>query len=133
LFVASDVVDISSEKPEILFESRAFWGLNIEIVLPSRVMLAACDGFQKISQISMADGDSCHNFDRWREMRESGIDVDFRRLLRFGSGFDELKDFKSDVRRFGAESAVGVFDRVLSERYLRCEDDLKLVVKSMVR
>jgi hypothetical protein len=79
----------------------------------------------------MVGGGFCQEFDRWRKLRVFGIAVDFRGILRFGSGLGELKDYEMNVKIFERVSVLGVFDRILSERYLRREDDLEFVVKSM--
>jgi serine/threonine protein kinase len=96
-------------------------------------MFIACDAFRNVSQIWIADCDFCQEFNHWRELRSFGIAVDFRRILRFGYELGELKDYEINVRIFEAVSALDVFDRVMSERYLRHEDDLGLVVKYMPR
>jgi hypothetical protein len=66
-------------------------------------------------------------------LRKLGIAIDFRRIVRVGSGLDDLKDYEISVRTFEAGSVLGMFDQVLRERYLRREDDLGLVVKSIPR
>jgi hypothetical protein len=117
----------------IRIESFAFQGFDGVVVIPSTVVFIACDAFRNVSQISIANSDFCQEFDRWRELRAIRIAVDFRRILRFGYGLGELKDYEINVRIFEAVSVFGVFDRILSEGYLRREDDLELIVKSMPR
>jgi hypothetical protein len=114
-------------------ESQAFHGLDVVVVVPSTIMFIACDAFGNVRHISIADGDFCQEFDHWRELRTFGIAVDFRRILRFGCGLHDLKDYEINVRIVEAVSVLSVFDRILSERYLRREDDLVLIVKSMPR
>jgi serine/threonine protein kinase len=66
-------------------------------------------------------------------LREFNIKVDFRRILRFGYGLGDLKDYEINERECEAVSVLRLADRFLSERYLRREDDLGLVVKSIPR
>jgi hypothetical protein len=54
-------------------------------------------------------------------------------FLRFGSGLVDLRDDDINLRIIEAVSVFGMFDRNVSERYLRCNDDLGLVVKSIPR
>jgi serine/threonine protein kinase len=62
-------------------------------------------------------------------MRIRGIVVDFRRILRLGSEFGEMKDYLIDNSVFGEGSILGVFDGHSNEIYERCEDGSSMIVK----
>jgi hypothetical protein len=126
-------ISFESSSRLIRIESQAFYDLDIVVVIPSTITFIACDAFQNASQICIADCDFCDEFDRWRELKSFGVAVDFRRILRFGYGLGELKDYEIDVKIFETVSVLDVFNRHLSAKYLRCEDDLGLVVKSIPR
>jgi hypothetical protein len=69
-------------------ESRAFEWLNVEIVISSKLLFVASDAISNPSQIKFEDCNSFAEFDRWCQFRVKGISVDFRRILKFGSGHD---------------------------------------------
>jgi hypothetical protein len=59
-------ISFESNSRLIRFECRAFHELDIVVVIPSTVMFLACDAFDNVSRISIADDAFCHEFDRWR-------------------------------------------------------------------
>jgi hypothetical protein len=75
-------------------ESQGFHdlGIDIVIVIPSTVLFVAFDAISNLSNIFISDRDSCPEFDRWRQLRKSGIAIDFRWILRVGSGLRDLND-----------------------------------------
>jgi hypothetical protein len=66
----------------------------------------AYDAIDIRSQICHVDGDSCHEFDRWLELKRSGLRVDFRRVERVGSGLQCLKDYVVNLSRFEEGSNI---------------------------
>jgi serine/threonine protein kinase len=114
-------------------ESQAFHALDVVVVIPSTVVFVAFDAVPNGCGISIADGYSCPEFDHWRQLREFGITVDFRRIFRVSPGLGNLKDYEINVRMFEEGLVLRGFDRILSQRYLRRDDDLELVVKLMPR
>jgi hypothetical protein len=48
----------------------------------------------------IVDCDSCPEFNRWQELVERGIEVDFWRILRIDSDFGELTDYMMNDSRF---------------------------------
>jgi hypothetical protein len=63
-------------------------------------LFIAYDAIEIASQICHVDGDSCPEFDRWLELKKSGLRVDFRRVERVGSGLQCLKDYVVNLSRF---------------------------------
>jgi hypothetical protein len=74
-------------------ESRAFNGLSCTIVIPCTVLFVASGLGVHRPQLLFAEGHSCEEFDGWLWIRKSGIAVDFRRILRFGSCFLEFRSY----------------------------------------
>jgi hypothetical protein len=111
-------------------ESKAFHELDIVITIPSTVLFVAFDAFPILSHIFISDCDSCPEFDRWLELRTYLIAVDFRRILRVGSGFGDLGDYQIDLSGFEEGSVLGDFDQVSSRKYQRRDDGSVFVVKS---
>jgi hypothetical protein len=111
-------------------ESQAFNKFYLMIVIPSTVLFVAFDVIPNSSHIFISDSDSCPEFDRWKQLRKSGIAVDFRRILRIGSGFGDLSDYQIDLSVFEEASILRDFDQVSRQRYQRLDDGLMFVVKS---
>jgi hypothetical protein len=103
-------------------ESKAFPSLCGPITIPSTVLVVAYDASSDPSQLWLGDTDSCPEFGRWRELRESGITVDFRRIVR-GS---ECARFPLDLTGFEEGSVIGEANRL----YRRVKDGLQIVVKA---
>jgi serine/threonine protein kinase len=82
-------------------------------------------------QISIADCDSCPEFGRWQQLRQSGLKVDFRRILRVDSEFGVLNDYLIDLSVFETRSIHSELYVILSEIYQRCEDGSSVIVKSV--
>jgi hypothetical protein len=66
-------------------ESKALPPECDPITLPSAILFIAHDAIGNPSQLSLCDEDSCPEFGRWRRLRQSGIAVDFRRIVRSGA------------------------------------------------
>jgi hypothetical protein len=83
-------------------------------------------------RLLFSEGDSCHEFDDWLQMKHSGIAVDFRRFFRFGSDLPELRlyllgDSVIDEMRMICGSK-GIVNRL----YRRIEDSLLMVVELII-
>jgi hypothetical protein len=74
------------------------------------------------SRILFDDKDASIDLDRWKQLRKSGIVVDFQRVLRYGSGLPDLTNFLIDL---------SAFNKVSNGIYRRVEDGLLIVVKSI--
>jgi uncharacterized protein YuzB (UPF0349 family) len=73
-------------------ESSAFSFSSLQsLVIPSTILFVASDAVDTDIQISLIDGDSCPEFDRWLQLTRSGMVVDFRRIVKVDSGLAHLK------------------------------------------
>jgi hypothetical protein len=62
-------------------ESEAFSSSSLQsIFIPSTILFIASDAVDSPSQIRLVDGDSCPEFDRWLQLKRSGMAIDFRRI-----------------------------------------------------
>jgi hypothetical protein len=66
-------------------ESKTFPPDFGQITIPSAVLFVAHDAIGNPSRLSLCAEDSCAEFGRWRGLRQSGIAVDFRRIVRGGA------------------------------------------------
>jgi hypothetical protein len=91
----ADISSISFESPPHLkrLENQAFGKSSSQVVIHSTISFIASDAVLDPFQISLDDEHYCPEFDRWREVRKSGVSVDFRRISRVGSGLSCLKDY----------------------------------------
>jgi serine/threonine protein kinase len=112
-------------------ESRAFDQLNVDIVISSKILFVASNAISNPFQITFDDCNCCPEFDRWRQLREQDISVDFRRILKFDSDLADLTAYLIDVSRFEEGSVEGGCDRMFGQKYLRLDDGCLIVVKSM--
>jgi hypothetical protein len=95
-------------------------------VIPSTVAFVAYDAYPDLSQLSLSDPDSCPMFDRWRRLRQSGITVDFQRILGFASSLPSFKDFVLDPSGFEEKAVIGRNKGVSTQIYRRRIDEVLL-------
>jgi serine/threonine protein kinase len=100
-------------------------------LIPSGILFIASDAFDHPSVISFFDVDLFHEFSVWREVRISGIDVDFRRIVKLDSGFPCLRNYVFNFSSFTFGSMIIQSDGVSTEIYHRVEDEILIVVKSI--
>jgi hypothetical protein len=105
-------------------ESQTFPRLGGPITIPSSVLFVAHDAIGNPSQLSLCDEDSCPEFGRWRRVRQSGISVDFRRIMR--GDVCVCPRLRLNRRGFEAGSVIGETSRL----YRRAKDGLEIVVKA---
>jgi hypothetical protein len=124
---------IQSQFPSQLkrIERQAFGNRSSLVVIPSTILFVASDAIYIPSQITMVDNNSCPEFDRWRQVRESNIAVDFRRILRVGSGLLHLDDYEVNLWEFENVSIIGGSDQVLNEIYERADDKFLMILTSI--
>jgi serine/threonine protein kinase len=116
----------------IRIESFAFTNsLLRSIVIPSTILFLAFDAVNDDQRISLLDGDSCAEFDRWLKLRTSRIVMDFRRIVRVSSGLQQLRDYVVNLSGFEEGSMIGRSDVNLKEIYQREEDEFLIIVKSI--
>jgi serine/threonine protein kinase len=100
------------------------------VIIPSTIRFVALDAIPTHFQICIADCDSCPEFDCWQHMRESGIFVDFRRVLRIDSEFHGLNDYLIDLSAFEERSVLDEIEGNLREMYERSEDGSMVIANS---
>jgi hypothetical protein len=122
-------ISFESNSRLIRIESQAFHELDVVVVIPSTIEFIGSDAIPNVSQIQIPDGDYCHGFDRWRQLNEFGVKVDFRRIFRVGYELGSLRDYEIQMIRFEEGSVIGCFDDKFTRNYFRCDDYLRLVVK----
>jgi hypothetical protein len=83
-FISSITFESNSRLRRI--ESNAFNGLDVVITIPPTVVFVAFNAIPNVSDLFISDHASCPEFARWRELRKCHVAVDFRRILRVGSG-----------------------------------------------
>jgi hypothetical protein len=83
-------------------------------------LFVAHDAIWNPSQLSLCDEDSCPEFGRWRRLRQSGIAVDFRRIVRGGTRLP------LDLTELEEGPVIGEASRL----YRRENDGLAIVVKA---
>jgi hypothetical protein len=94
-------------------------------------LFIAFDAFHITSEIRLVDDDCCPEFDRWLELQRSGIKRDFRRIERVGFGFRCLRDYDVNLSEFEERSIIIESSSIRNEIYVRTEDELLIVVKSI--
>jgi hypothetical protein len=112
-------------------ETGALQRLFCSIVIPSTILFIDCDATSDPLQISMTDADSCPEYSRWKELRSSGMAVDFRRICRFGSGLVSISDCSLDLSGFKAGSLLNENNTISTQISNGCEDGLRIHVKSI--
>jgi hypothetical protein len=103
-------------------ESQALPRHSVRITLPSAVLFVAHDAIGHPSGLSLCDEDSCLEFGRWRALRQSGIAVDFQRIVRG----DACARLPLDLTGFEEGSVIGEASRL----YRRVKDGMEIVVKA---
>jgi hypothetical protein len=104
---------------------------NFVVIIPSAIRFVAFDAFPNNFQICIANCDSCVAFNRWWQLRKSGVRIDFRRILRIDSDFGCENDYLIDLSVFEQGSVLDEIEGISSEMYRRCEDGSLVIVHSM--
>jgi hypothetical protein len=99
------------------------------VVILSTICFIASNAFDSECQISLPDGNSCREFERWSAFRVCDSNVDFRRNQRLGSGFRDLSDCVVDISGFERGNEIDVIRTGSCQLYRRCDDDLEIVLK----
>jgi serine/threonine protein kinase len=114
--------DVESRLTRI--ESEAFPRLRSPMTIPSTVLFVAHNASPMPSQLTLCDEDSCPEFGRWRQLRQSGIAVDFRRIVRGGEC--ALARLPLDLTAVEEGSMIGE----PSGLYRCAENGMEIVVKA---
>jgi hypothetical protein len=112
-------------------ESYAFSFSSLQsILIPSTILFIASDAFDVKSQIRLIDGDCCPEFDRWVQLKRSGLGIDFRRIERMGFEGRCLGDYIVKRSVFEERSIICESDEVRNEICHRIEDQILVFMKS---
>jgi hypothetical protein len=112
-------------------ESRAFTRSDVRVLLPSTLMFLAHDAHSDLFRLSLSDPDLYPVFDRWRRVRECGVAVDFRPILKPRPSHPYFKDYVFDITELEEESVLLEADRRSSRLYRKRGDGSLIVVKSI--
>jgi serine/threonine protein kinase len=113
-------------------ESKAFHeSLPQSILIPSAILFIASDAIDVASQIRFIDGDSCPNFDRWLQLKQSGIVIDFPRIERLAFYVRCFNDYIVNFSVFEERSIMWYSSEVGNEIYDRIKDEFFVFVKSV--
>jgi hypothetical protein len=124
-------ITFESDSRLIGIESFAFSESSLQlIVIPSTILFIAYDAVFTSLQVSLFEGNSCPEFNRWLDVSRLGIAIDFRRVLKINSGLRELRDYMVNVSGFEERSIICESDRILKKLCCLAEDGVLLVVKS---
>jgi predicted metal-binding protein len=124
---------ISFESNSLLtrIESFAFSSSSLQsILIPSSILFIASDAVETASQTRVVVGDSCPEFDRWLQLKRSGIVIDFRRIQRVGFDVPCLGDYIMTLSVFEERSIICDSDEVPNQIYHRIEDESLVFMKS---
>jgi serine/threonine protein kinase len=100
-------------------------------LIPSTILFIASDAIDIASQIRLIDGDFCPEFDRWLELRKSGLEIDFRRIQRVGFDLRCLEEYVLNLSGFEERSIICNSDKVPNQIYHRTEDQFLILMKSI--
>jgi hypothetical protein len=113
-------------------ESGAFSSSSLQsIVIPSTILFIASGAVDHVLQIGFIDGGSCPEFDRWLQLKRSGIRIDFRRIHRVGFDVPCLGDYIVNLSGFEEKSMIWDSDEVPDQIYHRIEDESLFFMKAM--
>jgi serine/threonine protein kinase len=112
-------------------ESEAFHQSPLQsILIPSTILFIASDAVDIASHIEVIDGYCCPEFDRWLDLKRSGISIDFRRIERMGLDVRCLGNYNINLSVFEERSIICNSDEIPNEICHRIEDELLVFVKS---
>jgi hypothetical protein len=103
-------------------ESRVFSESSLQsILIASSILFIASDAVKIASQTCVIDGDSCPEFDRWLQLKRSGIVIDFRRIQRMGFDVPCLGDYIVNVSEFEERSPGDSISRNVCSEHFRVD------------
>jgi serine/threonine protein kinase len=100
------------------------------MLIPSAILFIASDAIDIVSQIRLIGGGSCPEFNRWLQLKQSGIAIDFRRIRRMGFDIPCLRDYIVNVSVFKEISIICDSDDVPTQISHRIEDEFLVIMKS---
>jgi hypothetical protein len=102
IFCKSSLQSIIIPRSIQIIDSSAFTG----------VILSSSDAVEFASRIKFIDENPCPEFDRWLQLRPSGIAIDFRRIQRLGFDLPSLGDHIVNLSVFEERSIICDSDEV---------------------
>jgi hypothetical protein len=124
-------ISFESDSRLTRIESQAFPPFNRKIVIPSTICFVAYDAIPTVSRLVLIYPDLYPEFNRWRELRKREIDIDFRRVLRVGLGFVDLKAYIVNLQAFEEGFVESGCDEIGNAKYQREEDGCLMIVTSI--
>jgi hypothetical protein len=125
-------ITFESNSPLTRIESEAFlWSSVQSIFIPSTILFIASDAVDIVSQMKLVDGDSCPEFDRWLQLKRSGIAIDFQGIRRVGFDIPCLGDYTVNLSAFEEKSIICDSDEVPNQIYHRIEDEFLVCIRSV--
>jgi hypothetical protein len=79
----------------------------------------------------LIDGNCCPEFDRWLQLRNSSLAIDFRLIQKVGFDLQCLGDYIVNLSAFEERSIVGAFDKIPNHISHRVDDAFLIVMKSI--
>jgi hypothetical protein len=112
-------------------ESKAFYGSSLQsILIPPKILFIASDAVRFVSQMILIDGNCCPEFDRWLQLRNSSLAIDFRLIQKVGFDLPCLGDYIVNLSGFEASSLICNSDKIPNQIYHRIEDQFLIFMKS---
>jgi hypothetical protein len=111
-------------------ESHVFPEGTLVAAIPATILFVASDADPFPNKLRLDDGDACPEFGRWLRVRDRGIDVDFRRILRRARGLGSFNESLIDLSAF---EEISILDpnRETFRLYRKLDGDTKAVVRSV--
>jgi hypothetical protein len=103
----------------------------VVIGIPSQVLFIAYDAAPNVSRLTLSAPDLYPEFDRWRQLRQSRIAFDFRRIQRSTSGVIDFRRYLVDFTVLEEGPILGQCQSISSQIYRRRSDCRVIVVKSI--
>jgi hypothetical protein len=110
-------------------ETQVFHEAHCSVIIPSTIIFISYFAVEESHQISIDHIHLCPKYDRWKQLRTSGMMIDFRRICRFNSGLPSLSDCLFDFSSFTKGSWLSENNLMSTQIYHGCDDGLPVVVK----
>jgi hypothetical protein len=99
-------------------------------LIPSTILFIAYDAIEMASQIRLIDGNSCPEFDRWMQLKTSGMAIDFRRIQRVGFDIPCFGAYIVNLSDIEEKSINWDSTELPNDIYDRIEDEFLVFMKS---
>jgi hypothetical protein len=99
-------------------------------LIPPTILFIVFDAVGTVLQIRLIDGESCPEFDRWLQLKQSGIAIDFRRIQKVGFDLPCLESYIVNLPGFEERPIICDSDEVRNQIYHRIEDEFLVSIES---